>query len=749
MGGALATLATLAAGCYLSIAVLNWRGRFESVLVGLALALPLYLLMVTLGLQSGLDLPTAAYLGPLLWLGILPLGRFRADAPRLGPALGKAEKLALLSAVLGVWLYTNLMQVVTVDDDYWLHTPVQGRMLRGVIPPTNPYFPDLTLGGHFGRDLLVVSTSVLSGRDIFGAQVLLTSFCQSLGLAMLYLALRRRGTALSATAGSCMGWLGINVAHRVGLVDFFQNNGAPTYLILALMALLLCELWERPGRKLALVCGAVLGIYATVYETHFGLVVLSVLVMQLRCTGAARRATALALALAALLAVGGGSALARLTRPAQALDNAIANQSQTVRMSFPKRPFLALRIEVGELDPISVGYRVGLGKPLFRAFDHKPTRSDPRYVRLWSWNVIRMHWLGVWLCPLTLLLLLPRREDNAPLFFWLFGAWGYLIPGMIDFGPIHEFEWFRWEFAAGFGLAVAAGSALGSTVRGRRSGVLLGLALALMCQAGWQAVGANLRLLGNSHPAEIFGLRFDSRAWLLRHGDWLRLQEADLRTLDLIARHPERGPGTLFFSLGPVRPWDILFESTAMGLVDAQALGHAFPPPGEPVGVPPFRLTAPYQEFVANPSGEKARDLGIRWLYYRGDDLEVERRLASHLRPVYLDALAYDGRRRLLFVKGEALPPAGKGSPLSASPGVRVETLKFGAWPAGARYVEANYLNRDGTRLRSPAWIPPCETIQLAVPAQSTALQLYFMGEFGVVSSRKLELAAPSTDEEG
>jgi hypothetical protein len=189
--------------------------------------------------------------------------------------MSRGESSLLLLATAAVWLFTNIVQVITVDDDYWMHTPVQARMLRGVIPPTNPYFPDLVLGGHYGRDLLVASASVLTGRDVFGAQVLVTSFCHSLSLAMLYLAIRRSASAVSAALGTAMAWLGVNVAHRVGLADFFQNNGAPTYMGLALLMLLFLELWRRPGGKLAGLCGLLLGIYSQVYETHFGLIVLT------------------------------------------------------------------------------------------------------------------------------------------------------------------------------------------------------------------------------------------------------------------------------------------------------------------------------------------------------------------------------------------------------------------------------------------------------------------------------------------
>lgn len=735
MLGTLALLLILGSGCWISQRALGFRGRFDGVVVGLGLAVALYLLALNLALKAGLALPQGALVasvGGALLAG-LTLFRQTPEPPRPGAPMSRPEQGLLLTAMGFVWLFTNMMQVITVDDDYWIHTPVQARMLRGVIPPTNPYFPDLVLGGHYGRDTLVASVATLTGRDTFASQVLLTSFCHSLSLATLYLAIRRSGTATSALAGTGMGWLGVNVAHRVGLLACFENNGAPTYLLLALLGLLFIELWKQPGPRLALTCGAVLGVYAQVYETHFGLVVLTVLSLLPWQSPKARQSSLLAVLLAGALALLLGSALSRLTLPPPE-DEVIANQSQTVQVRFPKTPLFALRIETGEIDPISAGYRTGLGRPIFALIDHTPERSDPRYVRLWSWNVLRMHWLGVWLAPLSGWLLW-RSRHQAGLFLWVFGVWAYLVPGVVDFGPIHEFEWFRWEFAAGFALATALGIALGSLVKGWRHGLALALFLLLNSQAGLAYLGRLLPHLTNPRIEEVLGISFDTRGWLLRHGKQLQIEDSDLRALDWIAANPQEGKGCFFISTGPPQSGSILFESTAMALADTQALGHKLPDKEEPIGVPPFRFDPSFLSLLEHPSAEKATALGIDWLLLRSDDVELEKRLASTLNLVYYDPLAADGKRRLLF----RTSPARLSRP--EAPGheaPRYWTLEPGEPPAGATEMGLHFLHRDGRQLGPAGRLPALPRVTAAVPLDCHQVQVRFLDASGRLREQRV-----------
>ena len=739
MPGLLAILVSMGAGYMLAGPVLRLGGRFENVLIGAALAVPLFLLPAGILLRLKAPLQVAVHAAPWLMAMVVLAARKRPDAPRFGPELSCREKGGLLIAMLFVWLFLNMMQVINVDDDYWLHTPVQGRMLRGVIPPTNPFFPDLVLNGHFGRDTLVVATSLCTGRDVFGSQVLLSSFCHSLGLAILYLALRRSGSAASATGGTFMAWLGMNVAHRVGLLDFYQNNGPPTYLTLALLVLLFCELWQRPGRKLALVCGAVLGVYAQIYETHFGLVVLTVLSMQPFLARPARKPSVLALGTAAVLALTGSTAIAQLVQPKQPTDNAIANQSQSVDVSFPKSPFLCLRIDIGDLHPISIGYRAGLGASLLKAIDRETSRVNSQYVRLWSWEVMRMHWLAVWLAPLSAWLVL-RARDRAGGFLWLFGAWAFLIPGMLDFGPIHEYEWYRWEFAAGYGLAAAFGAGLGALVRGRPSGLAVAALLLLQSRAGLNHLRELTAQFANPRPVEVLGLRFDSRDWLLRHGGQLRLDASDLRIAAWVKANPQVGRGAFIYTSGLQHGWGILFESTLMALVDLQALGHRLPTPDQPVGVPPFQFSDAFLDFLSNPVREQARTLGIDWMLLRSSDVEADKRMMKNLTLVAIDSLSQDGNVRLLL-QSQNMPL--RTPRLSGDVDYRL--LDFKPAPAGCVQMQITFLNRNKTPLLAGAILPvPSAAIRVAVPKGCAWVEVLFLEPKGTLERRLLPVDWPT-----
>ena len=61
--------------------------------------------------------------------------------------------------------YLHTSQLSRPEDDFWIHYPVTRSLLRGNIPPVNPFFPDLTLQGHYGRHLLLATLSYAVGGD--------------------------------------------------------------------------------------------------------------------------------------------------------------------------------------------------------------------------------------------------------------------------------------------------------------------------------------------------------------------------------------------------------------------------------------------------------------------------------------------------------------------------------------------------------------------------------------------------------
>ncbi len=722
--GFLTIFLALTSGCWLTFRCLGLRQPSYALPIGLGLGVALFLLELYLLLYAGLPLERAAFVAPVISLFLGLWGHVRPGEPRYGRELTRLELVILVAAALVVWLFTNLCQATIVDDDYWLHTPIQRQLSRGEWPPTNPFFPGLELGGHFARDLLIVSVSSLTGQDIFAAQNSVTSFCHSLGLILLYLALRSEGSAVSATAGTAMIWLGMNVSGRVGLVEFYQNNGALTYFLLALLMGMLMFFWKAPERRFGLGCGLLLSLLGLVYESHFGLVVLSLLSLLPLLPRSARSATLGVLVFASVFGLLGGGALSRLAMPGTVLEKSIANQSQTVKMSFPKFPLMSLRIESRHSGPVSIGYRTGIGPALLWMLDHTPSRVDDRYVRLWSWMVVRMHWLGVWLAPLSALLLW-RSQNRAGMFLWMFGLWGYLVPGLFYFGEIHEYEWLRWEFAAGYGFAGAAGAAFGQFAEGKRRGVALGLTLLLFSSAGLGWVWRQSKLIPTVSPRQVLG-GFDTPTWLLRHGDHLRLSESDLRTLDWISVNPARGRGGLVHTVGPTKPWDILFESTVMGLTDLRAVGHQLPLDNDPIGLPPYRIREVYREFLKSPTAEWAGRLGIDWIMVRSRDIELEKRLLKVFPLVYIDARSADGRRRLLFLTENI----GALEVPKAPAGLKYAGLTLPKPSLGEEYLEVTFPSPSDDMARLRTYLPAVETeVTLLAPFTATSAEVRFLGE--------------------
>ena len=109
-----------------------------------------------------------------------------------------------------------------------------------------------------------------------------------------------------------------------------------------------------------------------------------------------------------------------------------------------------MRATAARYQRISVGFE----NPPFRNW--VPLIGGEGYLSIFSPAFLVTHWLPLFLCPLTLVWCI-KREHWPGLAFWVFGAWAYLVPGLVDFGPVYEWEYFRWEYAAGFAWAVPLG----------------------------------------------------------------------------------------------------------------------------------------------------------------------------------------------------------------------------------------------------------------------------------------------------
>ncbi len=219
------------------------------------------------------------------------------------------------------------------------------------------------------------------------------------------------------------------------------------------------------------------------------------------------------------------------------------------------------------------------------------------------------------------LLVCFRERCTVGLSYLAFGLIAYLVPALVDFGPIYEFEYFRWEFAAGFGFATALGVTLGR-VQGkarwpRVTGlVLLGLTLfnlypffALrppMVMTDWWFRQYQPRML----------LPLTSERWLRTHDIALGFYQADREAARYLREHSSPGQRALM-SFPTHGKFSILCESTFVGLSGVRMVGHSLPLSTEIVGTPPFHMSAPARTFWSSRDPALLSHLGVEWLYLR------------------------------------------------------------------------------------------------------------------------------------
>lgn len=615
----LLTLAALASGLLLAHRVLRER---DPLLIG-ALAPLVGAALVLMGANFGA--PFAAVV-PLLALA------FVKGPPLQGPS-NRSWLLGLSAAA--VLLYTHYAQMRFLDTDNWIHEPLIASYIQGLFPPRNPFFPELTLNGHYGRDLLV---AVLTprGRDPLGTVWVLNPVLQLAGFLALFASLRavtgRFGPALLAAV---LMFFGACVGIRVGLADTFDGNNGVVYALLILNLHLLFRLFrpadpEAPRWTLPatwVVAGAVLGIYQVVYETHFGLLLLTGATLGLvfrekRAWAALLVAAAVALPMAA---VEGGPITDLVQRRGQTdAVHVVQNQSQRVSVKFPKEHLFQVLATDSTYQRTSVAYQTRLFAGLYRA----PQGSG--YMSIFDPRFLTTHWLPLYLAPLSLWTLW-RRRSLPGLALWFFGAWSYLVPGLVDFGSVYEWEYFRWEFAAGVAFAGALGMALAEWLKPLREGLqarrtetgwdlqvqrsaLKGLVAGLVLVA---ALAAGQKMLNGA----IIDVQTKKPPLFTTPGHWrtlqpdLRVTEADLQAARWLQERVV--PGERFLSNraqeSPTGIWADVVIATLSG---ARPAGHAYPPGEEGTHAgPPYYRDAVSRAFWATGRTEMLAPAGIRWVF--------------------------------------------------------------------------------------------------------------------------------------
>jgi len=603
----------------------RWLGPWEE-----AIPLGLACLQVALLESSNLALHLGGWSA---WPAVVPglvllMGAALAWGPRRCalPAFPADSRIYLL-AFLCFWV-AWAGQGLIHDDDYGAHGAFQGQFLKGEFPPRNPFLPDVAVNGHYGRDLLVVVWSRLTGLSLFTAQFIMTLLLQSLLPLVSYWALVRWSEdRKSSFWGACFFTLAVRVGGRAGFLDTYQNNNPVAQLYFLLTLYFFVRAWRFRRWLDALALGLVLGGYAVVYETQFGLACLaslSAFVLCLRWNPQASRTllqggVVLLLALALACTQGGPlTDLARRWFSGQKVHGNLgdAAESQQVELKLKSGAKLwqirtqhDFQSQVEELAPNSWVYRF-------------QRRGDPNsgYRPFWDWSVLGLHHFPLFLSPLVLFSAW-RRRDVLSIWLISFGLTGFLVPAVVDFGPYYESEWFRWEYAAGLPLAGALGIWLGprleEAIRGswlRRAAVLSFL---LFCtSSAWSALGM-LFQQSALRWSEGLSIYAGAHAFVTTQPQFF-CSEDDWQALQRLKRLGKSGQRVLVNSSEELRA-NINFGSTLACFTGLYPVGNRKPLESDVGGQWPFRLRADTRAFWKTGDLRLLEMNPVDWLYWRPD----------------------------------------------------------------------------------------------------------------------------------
>lgn len=621
---------------------------------------------------------------PALLLVFLP-------GPKLvWPKFGKFKWTLIGLGALLVGLFTWYQQVRYLDSDNWIHEPLIASYTLGILPPVNPFSPELSLNGHYGRDLLMAQLTP-RGHDPLGTTWLVNPVLQVSSFLSLFSVIRVLTSGFwQGYLGSVMAFLGMNVGFRVGLLDSFDGNNGVVYAVLPVLFYMMFRVLqsEALSARQALqwvFAGCYLGLYQIIYESHFGLLFLAgttlgVLLFRKKEPWIALLVVA---AIALPLACVEGGVFTDLAGRAAghrdaALQDSPLNPSQHVGMSFPKKNLLQVLTTRSVQQRVSVAYRTGPFSSFFR------TPREDGYIFIFDPRFMNCQWLPLYLAPLSLFWLW-RRKHFVGLGFWFFGAWAYLVPGLVNFGPAYEYESFRWEFAAGFGLAVALGCSLGGVFEAGKGRQILrlerksdqmslhffkdflpvlgaGCVLAASLVAGEKLVNGMIIYL-QKNPKALFA---EVDRWRTQQ-EPLGMTYADLDATRWMA--PQVRPRDRFLSNRiddtTVSVWRDSVISSRTGALPA---GHAFSPISEGFpAAPPYYGDALYRAYWATGDSQLLQLTPVRWLFVdlAKVDQNVLKRLESMEKsPVFEDA---SGNRRQVFHVPEAPPKMQSELPLEIS----------------------------------------------------------------------------------
>jgi hypothetical protein len=661
-------------GYFVATRLLREREMLTAGLLSISLGLVGILFLVN-PLFYFMSLSHALYLSLGIMMAAIILLRF-LPAPALHyEPLRRSHLITLAVCCLIIIVFTNYLQMSRLDDDYWVHTPLQGLFLKGQFPPCHPFFPYIELPGHYGRDLTIAALSLLAGEDFIATQCFVTTFIQPLIFLLIFVWVRRlSGNALQGLLAAIFCFFCVNVGARTGLLDIIQNNNSFVYLYLFLIIYLFFASLEDPRTARIVVCSLVLGLYPIVYETHYGLLILGFFAIAAYMARAGEQKSlkplitcAIIVALTIPLAVTEGGLFTSKLKShfnRESTENLTANEisnMQKVSMSFPKKEIMQIYLGPGQFQRVSAVFPI-----LFPKLDYEKLSSGYKYAPVWSGSFLILLWFPFYCAPFTLWYLL-KKQSQAGLFLWLFGFFSFMVPATVNFGPVFEEEYLRWEGAAGIGFAGALGIVIAcaldhlfrQSMKGRRRAALvasLGIFIALnvigaLSYVNQMVINYERFYLGKTNnDVSISHYGFPDPLGLLIARK-IGIERIDLTLCKFLREHTLKGD-TVLRNFSERDSQDILPEATVSAFAGANMMGHTFPPREEELRFSPFRMGVVARAFWNTGDPSLLKDLSAHWVYVDRNflDSSVYEKLSGckELRRV-LELEDGQGNRRALF----------------------------------------------------------------------------------------------------
>ncbi|MGM9998851.1 MAG: hypothetical protein ACI38Q_05615 [Candidatus Bruticola sp.] len=575
----------------------------------------------------------------LIFAGVGRIVKIPQDQEVQPPPFTKAQKLLFFVTIFISLFYVHAVQLTQLPPDFWSSFPISRALIKSGLPVCHPFFPWIDLSGHFSNQILTAVLASAAAGDTIRAAWICEIFLMLSSIFLWALVIRKISNSPRAGAwGAFFLFFGVNVGGKAGLMDAFDNGDLLVFTILGLLLGLFVDIiykarehWPLHWPKIALTI-AIAGTYGLICETYLILVLTCFIAGSLIVCRRRTSVTKTLLSIALLSVLGSlvisaahGGVLGQLARQSVHLRQTIPSLSEahssaevsSGSISFPKRHFLAIRLGA---DPYQ-RFSGALNTALFRHY--RPLLDDGGYSSIFSSKVLILHWLPTWLAPFTLLWAGYRRSICGYM-FGLLGLSAYFTPAIVDFGPIQEAEYFRWEFAAGVGfsglMALVIADILDhiskiKTKFARQAAILAFILFITANIVGAQRLVNNIIIEAQKNPQTAIRVLLpwypSSERWLLSRPE-LQLNKRDLELAAWLWQQP--GTHSVVWREHKHTAKQFLKCAAFSGLSGTLSCEHALPPRWQPLGTCPYLPNSSTVAFQKERNISFIAGLGADWL---------------------------------------------------------------------------------------------------------------------------------------